>query len=293
MKFKFLIKKILYKYFNNLYLSIDHFLNLIKIDKLPLYNFKKGNYKFSMFTTKNFTNRNWQNKETEIILLILKNSNMFINLGANIGYYVCLASNFKLKIIAVEPDLFNLKVLFKNIKLNKISDITVLPMATYDENSLKPIYGRGVTSSLFLNWDNTTDIDNKGYVPTFKLQDLFNRNVIKENTFILADIENSELKTLIGSADILAAENKPVWIIEVHPIFYSKKKKTNEDFNKIFDIFWNNNYDSYLITDKDLKKINTNNIQNIKDYAEKYNHNYLFIDKNKVDKFQYILKHEN
>ena len=79
-----------------------------------------------------------------------------------------MASKFKIKIIAV-ANYFNLKVLYKNIELNKIDDCLVLPMASYSKNSIKPIFGRGVTASLFLNWDNTEKFDNKDFIQTFKM----------------------------------------------------------------------------------------------------------------------------
>ena len=41
-----------------------------------------------MFSSENFTNPSWQKKETEIIINLLKNNEIFLNLGANIGLCV-------------------------------------------------------------------------------------------------------------------------------------------------------------------------------------------------------------
>jgi FkbM family methyltransferase len=208
-----------------------------------------------MYSSKNFTNPSWQKKETEIIVDLLKHNDVFINLGANIGYYVCLASNFKVKTFAFEPDFFNLKVLFKNIQLNKVKNCLVLPLATYSQNSIKPIYGRGVTASLYLNWDNTEVFDNKDFIQTVKLDDLIKDEDLEKNTFILMDIENSEYQTLLGSTKILQSKKKPSWIVEVHPRFYSKSDHKLVEFDKIFQLFWENDYASYLIAKETIFKI--------------------------------------
>ncbi len=287
---KKVIKKYLYKYFKNIYFSLDYYLNLKKINGLKLHNFEIKNINFSMYSTENFTNPSWQKKETEVIINLLKNNDLFLNLGANIGYYVCLASKLKKNIIAVEPDYFNLKVLYKNINFNKIEDCLVVPMATYDKNAIKPMYGRGVTASLFFNWDNTEKTDLKDLIPTFKLDDLIKEKVNAKNTFILMDIENSEYKSLLGSSSILSSKNKPIWMVEVHPTFYSKASRPLKEFDDIFNIFWRNQYSSYLVAESGLIKIDENNYKNILDSEEKHNHNYLFIDINKVENFKYLFE---
>ena len=285
---KKIIKKYLYKYLRNIYYSLDYYFNLKKINKLKKYNFEIKDINFPMYSTKNFTNPSWQKKETDIIINLLKNNETFINLGANIGYYVCLASKFKIKIIAVEPDYFNLKVLFRNIELNNIDDCLVLPMASYSKNSVKPIFGRGVTASLFLNWDNTEKFDNKDFIQTFKLDELIKEIDLEKKTFILMDIENSEYETLKGAFKILKSKNKPSWIVEVHPTFYSKDNKPSIEFDHIFKLFWDNEYLSFLINDEELIKIDQNNYKSNLNSTLKHNHNYLFIDKNNLDSFKYL-----
>ena len=154
-----------------------------------------------------------------------------------------MASKFKVKIIAVEPDYFNLKVLYKNIELNNIEDCLVLPMATYSKNSVKPIFGRGVTASLFENWDNTNEFDNKDLIQSFKLDEIINEIYLKK-TFILMDIENSEYETLKGSLNILKSKNKPSWIVSASN--FTQKKMRLHFFDKIFSLFWENEYLSFL-----------------------------------------------
>ena len=102
------------------------------------------------------------------------------------------------------------------------------------------------------------------------------------------DIENSEYETLLGAFKILQSKNKPSWIVEVHPTFYSKKNEPLIEFDQIFNLFWENEYVSFLITDNELVKIDQNNYKSDFNSTKKNNHNYLFIDKNNLESFQYL-----
>ena len=72
IELKKILKKYLYKYFKVFYYSVDYFLNLKKINNLKRYNFKIKNINFSMYSTKNFSNPNWQKNETNIIIKLLE-----------------------------------------------------------------------------------------------------------------------------------------------------------------------------------------------------------------------------
>src|SRR5437763_7205070 len=54
--------------------------------------------------------------EAEIVDRILTHSDVFINVGANIGYYCCLALRQQKQTIAFEPSEDNLKYLYRNLK---------------------------------------------------------------------------------------------------------------------------------------------------------------------------------
>jgi FkbM family methyltransferase len=56
----------------------------------------------------------------------------FIDVGANIGYFTCLMSNFAGpagKVLAVEPELYNFKLLQQNISANNLKNVEVFPCA--------------------------------------------------------------------------------------------------------------------------------------------------------------------
>ena len=101
------------------------------------------------------------------------------------------------------------------------------------------------------------------------------------------DIENSEYQTLLGSTKFFKVK-KPSWIVEVHPRFYSKSDHKLVEFDKIFQLFWENDYASYLIAKETILKIDQSNYANIHKLNLEHNHNYLFIDKYNLKNYQYL-----
>ena len=78
-------------------------------------------------------------KEPETLAWIdtFENSSVFWDVGANIGLYSLYAAQKKsCKVVAVEPSIFNLEILAKNIALNKAERlVTIFPIALTNQNS--------------------------------------------------------------------------------------------------------------------------------------------------------------
>jgi FkbM family methyltransferase len=78
-------------------------------------------------------------KEPETLAWIdtFENSSVFWDVGANIGLYSIYAAQKKsCKVVAIEPSIFNLKILAKNIALNKAERlVTIFPIALTNQNS--------------------------------------------------------------------------------------------------------------------------------------------------------------
>lgn len=74
--------------------------------------------------------------ETKLLSILLKPGMTFIDIGANIGYFTVLAAKAVLKeglVIAFEPDPHNVKLLMKNIKVNKLKNVTIVNKAVSDK----------------------------------------------------------------------------------------------------------------------------------------------------------------
>lgn len=92
-------------------------------------------------------------EETQIVKKIVSFVDVVINVGANIGYYCCIALSQRKYVIAFEPINLNLRYLLRNIKANNWESlIEVYPMALSDKVGVIEIYGGGTGASLVEGW---------------------------------------------------------------------------------------------------------------------------------------------
>ncbi len=82
----------------------------------------------------------------DLILSLLKPGDIFIDVGANIGYYTILASNIVKSdgaVIAFEPMAETFRCLETNCKLNRLRNVTLIPRAAWNNEGTMPITVRG------------------------------------------------------------------------------------------------------------------------------------------------------
>jgi FkbM family methyltransferase len=95
--------------------------------------------------------RCWENYETQLTLQHLKSGDVYVDVGANIGYYTLVAAQrvgSQGKVIAYEPDADNFALLKTNVMLNSLHNVQLFPIALYDKNA---------DGKLFLSGDNFGD----------------------------------------------------------------------------------------------------------------------------------------
>lgn len=86
---------------------------------------------YTMFRAKTFSS-----KEPETLEWIdgMREGSILLDIGANVGLYSCYAAIRGCNVVAVEPSVFNLEVLARNVHLNKLSRlVTIVPLALSDE----------------------------------------------------------------------------------------------------------------------------------------------------------------
>jgi len=221
--------------------------------------------------------------ETKIVQKIFPKVDLVINIGANIGYYVCQALNNNKKVIAFEPMDTNLKYLMRNIKANGWQEnCEIYPVALSNKTNIIEIYGGGTGASLIKGWAGTPD----GYstlVPCLTIDDVLGNRFDGKNIFIIVDIEGAEKLMLEGATKLLDMIPKPIWLVEITGAEHQPEGiKINPNLLDTFEKFWNRGYESITVN-KRLRKISKEEIIKIiemqADSLEA--HNFLFYEKNK------------
>lgn len=140
-------------------------------------------------------------QETAIVESLFEAFDVFVNIGANTGYYVCKALRRGVRVVAFEPNQLNVNILLRNVEANKFeADFTLFPIALSDQNGVLPMYGESTGASLIDGWAGQ---NNRYLVPTSKFDSTAKSLVDNMCCLVLIDIEGAELNCLKGAAALI------------------------------------------------------------------------------------------
>jgi len=154
--------------------------------------------------------------ETNLLKQIVKPGMRVVDIGANIGYYTLLMAPLtgpKGEITAFEPDPDNYRLLTKNIKCNRIGNITAVK---------KAVSNRSGSARLFLNRGHRGDhriFDNKGQRPSLGIETTSIDDYLagKRVDLIKMDIQGAELLALQGMRKTIRQNPGVIIITEFSP----------------------------------------------------------------------------
>ena len=196
--------------------------------------------------------KKYESKEANIIKLLLINKKVFIDVGANFGWYsLVLSKQFpKSEIHSFEPISTTFNYFKKNIEINKCKNIVINNVGLSNENKkILFFYSEkhsGMTSSK--NLENLPDAK-KYYLRVKTLDEYSYANEIRPD-FIKCDVEGAELLVFQGAKNTLL-NNKPIVFSE---ILRKWSRKFNYNPNEIFKFFNDLGYRSYTAGNFKLKK---------------------------------------
>lgn len=181
-------------------------------------------------------------RETESFRELIQECDLFVNVGANVGYYCCHALSMGVPSIAVEPHPRNVRMLLRNIAENGWGKQSrVLPVAAGAEPGVMPIFGGGTGASLLRGWAGTSE----GYatlVPVVPLDDLVSRSVKGMRPLVWVDVEGAELELLRGAQELLQQTPRPIWVMEVTLREHQPDQRINPHFEETFRMFFEAGY---------------------------------------------------
>lgn len=182
-------------------------------------------------------------EETDVLRRVLAISDVFVDVGANIGFYVCLACHAGRHPVAIEPQPKNLRLLYKNLRANGYDDVEVVEQAVADKPGTAMLYGpSGTGASVIPGWAH----QHTGYhsaISLTTLDTLLEARFAGKRLLIKIDVEGAEFLVLKGAAATLARHPRPVWMVELclhefHP------QGMNPDYLATFDKFWEHGYEA-------------------------------------------------
>lgn len=216
--------------------------------------------------------------ETALLSRLLPHADVFIDVGANLGYYTCLARQAGKPVVAFEPQPQNLHCLFRNLEANGWAEgAEVFPLALSGRPGLLQLYGAsGPSASLIRGWAGYSARFSQT-VPVSTLDRVLGGRFSNARLLIKMDVEGAEYQVLEGALDTLERVPRPVWLIEVclrefHPA------GSNPDFQRIFELFFSRNYAAYAVA-KGLQAVTPEEVQRWtgQGHSDAGRFNYLFL----------------
>jgi FkbM family methyltransferase len=219
----------------------------------------------------------FETEETEVIKQHLNQTEVFVDVGANIGLYTCMARSAGKHVIAVEPQARNLECLYASLSVNGWTDTEVYPLGLGDTSGLAILYGAsGPSASLLAGWARYS----KRYqqtIPLTTLDTLVGNRFNGKKLLIKIDVEGAEYGVLKGAQNTLATSPRPIWMVEIclnefHPA------GPNPNYSATFEMFWTYGYEARtadrqnrLVTPTDIRSWVIAKRSNLKVF------NYIFI----------------
>ena len=154
--------------------------------------------------------------ETSIFKKNLKEGDVVIDLGANIGYYTLMAAEIvgdKGKVYAFEPDPTNFKVLTKNVKSNKYKNVVLINKAVSDTSKKGKLY----LSKTNIGSHQIYDSKEERATLDIELVSLDNYFKDKKIDFMKMDVEGSEGKVFLGAKDLIQSNKNLKILTEFSP----------------------------------------------------------------------------
>ncbi len=162
-------------------------------------------------------NHSWEPHVTRTLRQRIKPGMVFVDIGANIGYFSMLAASIigsSGKVLAFEPDPFNASLIYLNGQKNGFTNIEIYPFAVAETKKIvvyDNLDGNGTISN---PGNDSKTLTSRNVVHAIKLDDILSQEDLID--IIKIDIEGAEHLALLG-ATALIKRHKPLIIAEFSP----------------------------------------------------------------------------
>ena len=168
-----------------------------------------------------FYRRTFETGTTEAFAKLLRADDIFLDIGANIGWYTLIASRLapEGKIHAFEPVPFIFNKMKRNWEINNFHNkVSFNNLALGDkEDGEITIY---TFEGLYHGHSSLSTLQRDDYkastVPMTTLDRYLDDNNVRRVDLIKMDTEGAELNVLHGAVHLLQSETPPIWVIELN-----------------------------------------------------------------------------
>lgn len=216
----------------------------------------------------------------DLIKKILRPGNVFLDIGANIGYFSLLAGNHEptAKIIAFEPVGSIFKKLEENISINTVQNIKAVNSGVGDKNEEREIYISAEDNLGMSSFQKPGSYSGKTeMISVITIDEWIKSTALSKIDLIKLDVEGNELAALKGMHKTLQ-NFKPAVIVEINPETLFQFGLTAAD---ILNNLGQLNFRAFLV-------LKTGRLQQINEYATDETNNVLFIHEETIKLYEQL-----
>jgi FkbM family methyltransferase len=197
----------------------------------------------------------WEPAVTKYIRDNLIPGDVFVDVGANIGYYACLASKVvgnRGTVHAVEASPSIYKLLCKNIDLNHESNIITYNIAASDHKAMLDIYKGSKTNigqtTTRIEHSRKYQFKKESEIPADTLDKIIGLKTLLNARIVKIDVEGAEWQVVHGIAKLIPDFSKKTdFIIEISP---EPLLMQGIHYQQLIQLFTDNGFNAYVIEEK-------------------------------------------
>jgi FkbM family methyltransferase len=183
--------------------------------------------------------------EVGLVTRLLNDADVVVDIGANVGFYTCMARQAGKHVLAIEPVRSNLDLLYRNLALNGWQDVEVWPLGLSNTPGIGTIYGARTGASLLPGWAHNSELFRTSISLT-TLDELLRNRFVGQYLLVKIDVEGAEYDVLRGSFETLDRKLKPTWLVEI--TLDLNRESLNPNFADTFNLFTTRGYRAYATT---------------------------------------------
>lgn len=162
----------------------------------------------------------YERSTTRLLMRELRPGMVFLDIGAHIGYYTCLAAKLvgpRGRVVAFEPHSRNVALLRNNVTVNGYDQVTVVNKAVWDREERKLLYENEAWGSHSLYQYASAFTGAALEVETVSLDHFTSSQGLDRVDVVKIDAEGSEVPVLRGMRNLLSKSSSAKIIIEYYP----------------------------------------------------------------------------
>jgi FkbM family methyltransferase len=189
----------------------------------------------------------WEPNLTAFLERRLSPGDLFVDVGANIGYFSLLAAKLvgpTGKVLAIEASPIIFEKLANNIKQNKLNNIVAHNLAVSDSNGIARVYMAPEG-----NIGETTILETKGHtfeseIPCRRLDEILSSEDLQRTKVIKIDVEGAEWSVISGMPQVLdSCPESLEFVIEISPKRLAALGKSAGEILQVFEMAGFNAYE--------------------------------------------------